>query len=91
MEKARNIARRSFVTTLGSSLQRAVMLSQLAVFYDDPNLINTRWERTAAVTAADVQRVAQKYLTVDNRSVVITNPKPATPGAPAARPEGGLR
>ena len=91
IDKAKNIARRGFVTTLGSSLQRAVMMSQLAVFYDDPNLINTRWERTAAVTAADVQRVAQRYLTVENRSVVITNPKPATPGAQAAGPEGGLR
>jgi predicted Zn-dependent peptidase len=91
IDKAKNIARRGFVSTLGSSLSRAVMISQLTVFYNDPNLINTRWERTAAVTAADVQRVAKQYLTVENRSVVITNPKPVTPGAPAAGPKGGLR
>jgi predicted Zn-dependent peptidase len=31
------------------------------------------------VTAADVQRVAKKYLTKENRSVVITVPKAAPP------------
>jgi predicted Zn-dependent peptidase len=32
------------------------------------------------VTIADVQRVARQYLTQANRSVVITNPKPAAGG-----------
>jgi zinc protease len=91
IEKARNVARRGFVSTLGSSLSRAIMLSQLAVFYNDPNLINTRYERLSAITAADVQRVAKQYLTVENRTVVITNPKPVKPGAPGNGPEGGLR
>jgi predicted Zn-dependent peptidase len=30
-----------------------------------------------AVTAADVQRVAKQYLTAENRTVVITNPRAA--------------
>jgi len=77
IDKARNSARRGFVSSLGSTLSKAVMLSQLAVFYDDPNLINTRYERLSAITAADVQRVAAKYLVATNRTVVITNPKPA--------------
>jgi zinc protease len=89
IDKARNIARRGFVSTLGSSLSRAVMLSQLAVFYNDPNLINTRWERLSSITAADVQRVAKQYLTPENRSVVITNPKPAAP-TPGSEQKGGL-
>ncbi|HSK08783.1 MAG TPA: pitrilysin family protein [Vicinamibacterales bacterium] len=88
IEKARNNAKRGFVSTLTSSLSRAVMLSQLAVFYDDPNLINTRYERLSGITAADVQRVAKQYLTVENRTVVITNPKPAAAGPGAAK--GGL-
>jgi predicted Zn-dependent peptidase len=87
IEKARNSARRGFVGTLGSSLSRAIMLSQLAVFYDDPNLINTRYERLSAITAADVQRVAKQYLIPSNRTVVITNPTPATP---AGEKKGGL-
>ena len=90
IEKARNIARRGFVSTLGSSLSRAIMLSQLAVFYNDPDLINTRWERLSSITAADVQRVAKQYLTPENRTVVITNPKPPAAPTPGGEPKGGL-
>jgi zinc protease len=83
MEKARSAARRALVSSLQSSLQRAILLSQYALFYDDPGLINTRADRLAAVTAADVQRVARRYLTPQNRTVVITNPR-------AAAGRGGL-
>lgn len=77
IEKARNFARRNYIGGLTSSLQRAVVMSQYAVYYNDPNLINTKLDRLMAVTAADVQRVAVKYLTPENRTVVITVPKPA--------------
>jgi zinc protease len=77
MEKARSSARRTLVSSLQSSLQRAILLSQYAMFYNDPGLINTRADRIASVTAADVQRVARTYLTPQNRTVVVTNPKPA--------------
>jgi predicted Zn-dependent peptidase len=77
IEKARASARSSFIGGLRSSLNRAITLSQYAIFYDDPGRINTRAERIAAVTAADVQRAARTYLTPENRTVVITNPKPA--------------
>jgi predicted Zn-dependent peptidase len=90
IEKARNSAKRSLVASLTSSLSKAVMLSQLAVYYDDPNLINTRYERLSAITAADVQRVANQYFTPQNRTVVITNPKPATPAPGPGAPKGGL-
>ena len=77
MDKARATARRNYVQGVQSSLNRAIQLSQLALFFNDPDLLNTRPDRIAAVTAADVQRVAMKYLTTENRTVVITNPKPA--------------
>ena len=80
IEKARTSARRSLVAGLESSLQRAILLSQYAIFYDKPDLINTRADRIAAVTAADVQRVARQYLTHENRTVVITVPKAAPAG-----------
>ena len=83
LEKARSGARRSFVSSLGSSLQRAMTLSRFALFYDDPGLINTRAERVAAVTADDLQRVAAQYLTEENRTVVVTVPH--APGAAARR------
>ena len=77
IEKARNSARRNAASAVTSTLQRAIQLGQYALFYNDPNRINTISERIARVTAADVQRVAAKYLTRENRSVVITVPKPA--------------
>jgi zinc protease len=75
IEKARTGARSGFVNSVGSSLQRAVLLSQYAMFYDKPDLINTRAESIAKVTAADVQRVARQYLVKTGRTVVTTGPK----------------
>ncbi len=80
IEKARANAQRSLVSQQQSSLSRAVLLSQYALFYNDPNRINTRAAMIKAVTPADVQRVAAKYLTANNRSVVVTTPKPAAAG-----------
>ena len=79
IEKARIGARRSFVGGLGSSVNRAIQLSENALFFDDPDRINTRADRIAKVTAADVQRVARQYLVKTNRSVVLTTPKPTAP------------
>jgi predicted Zn-dependent peptidase len=79
IEKAISSEKRSFASGLGSSLQRAVLLGEFAAFWDDPNLINTYVDRLSKVTAADVQRVARRYLVQTNRTVVITNPaKPST-------------
>ncbi len=83
IEKARTSARRAFVSSLGSSITKAVQLSQDALFYDQPDRINTQEERMARVTAADVQRVAREYLTKTGRTVVLTMPK-------AAEQKGGL-
>jgi predicted Zn-dependent peptidase len=84
IEKSHNFARRNQANAATSSLSRAVMLGEYAMFYNDPNLINTRTGKILKVTAADVQRVAQKYLTKENRSVVITTPKAA-----GTAPKGG--
>jgi len=81
IEKARNNAKRAFVGGLTSSLQRAIQLGDFALVFDDPGRINTRIDRIAKVTAADVQRVAREYLNKEGRSVVLTVPKPpATKG-----------
>jgi predicted Zn-dependent peptidase len=81
LQKAKNTTRRNFINTLQSSLARAVTIGQYTVYYNEPNLINTRLDKVAAVTKEDVQRVANKYLVDTNRTVVITMPvkaKPAT-------------
>jgi predicted Zn-dependent peptidase len=82
LEKARSTAERGFVNVMGSTLGRAVYLSQDAIFYNQPDRFTHDAERIAKVTAADVQRVAAKYLVPTNRTVVVTTPK-----APA---RGGL-
>jgi len=71
--------RRQQAQAVTSTLQRAIQLGEYALFYNDPNLINTRLDKILKVTAEDVQRVAATYLTAANRSVIITVPKPASP------------
>ncbi|HYU77516.1 MAG TPA: pitrilysin family protein [Vicinamibacterales bacterium] len=85
MEKARNNAKRSVVSGLTSSLNRAIQLADFAASYGDPALINQRVERIAKVTAADVQRVARAYLVPENRTVVITRPKGSASSSGGAR------
>jgi zinc protease len=82
IQKAKNTTRRNFINSMQSSLSRAINLSVWTVYYNDPNLINTRLDKVALVTKEDVQRVANKYLTPANRTVVITTPKKAA--APVA-------
>ncbi len=84
IEKARTTARNQLVAGLGSSLNRAVTLGQDALFYNNPDRINTRADSIAKVTMTDVQRVAKQYLVKTGRTVVITIPK-------AAPAKGGLQ
>jgi zinc protease len=81
LAKAKNSSRRGSIQGLQGSLGTATRLTQYAVFYNDPNLINTQFDKIAAVTKDDVQRVANKYLRAANRTVAITIPKAKSPGA----------
>jgi zinc protease len=84
LQKAKNSTRRGFITGLQSSLSRAITVGQYTVYYNEPSLINTRLDKVMAVTKKDVQRVATKYLTDTNRTVVITMPKARAKGATTA-------
>jgi predicted Zn-dependent peptidase len=85
MDKARNTWKRNAVSSMASSLSRGIELGRYALFWNDPDLINTYVDRIAAVKPAEVQRVAARYLVPANRTVVITMPK--APGG--GRTEGG--
>ncbi len=84
LQKAKNSTRRNFINGLQSSLSRAISIGQYTVYYNDPNLINTRLDKVAAVTKEDVQRVANKYLADTNRTVVVTMPKAKAKSATGA-------
>jgi predicted Zn-dependent peptidase len=74
LEKAKTASRLSYLQQIRSSQTRAILLGTYAVKFKDPNLVNTRLDRINAVTAADVQKVAQRYLQAKNRTVVIAKP-----------------
>jgi zinc protease len=76
LEKVRLAARRQYAQQLRSTLFRAYLIGEMAVFFNDPNLINTRFSKIQSVTKEDIQRVAKTYLTEENRTVITTLPKP---------------
>ncbi|HZS46935.1 MAG TPA: pitrilysin family protein [Blastocatellia bacterium] len=75
LQKAKNFAIRSHISSMSSSLGIAVNLADDAVNFNDPNLINTEVDKLLAVKKEDIMRVANKYFTDNNRTVVITQPK----------------
>jgi zinc protease len=64
-----------------STMSRARTLGQYAVYFHDPNLINTVLAKYSEITPDDIERVARQYLGATQRTVVWTNPK--VPTAPA--------
>ena len=62
---------------LQTALGRANALTQNAIFYNDPNRVNTQLSRLEAVTVADIKRVVNQYLNRQNRVVVTDSPQAA--------------
>ena len=83
LERARSAIRRGAVAPRESALSVAVSLADNTALYNDPNRINTEYEKRMAVTAADIQKAARAYLRAANRIVIITQPAP--PAAPAKK------
>lgn len=81
MEKDRLQLRRQHAQGLYSTRGRAVSLGRYAVYYGEPDLINTVVEKLTRVTKTELQSVALTYLKPTNRTVVITLPagKASTP------------
>jgi zinc protease len=87
MEKVRTQFLRQAIQARSSDLRLANLIGTDTIFYNDPNLINTQYEKLSAVTAEQVKQVAQKYLVPAHRSVMIT-----MPGASRSNPSAaGMR
>ncbi len=84
LEKARAQFRRSQIQSRQSSLSTAIRMGEYAVKFDDPNLVNSTFERYRAVMAGDVRKAAEKYLVPAGLAVVTT-----LPGKPAEKSAGG--
>jgi zinc protease len=83
MNKVHTQLLRQAIQTRSSMLGIANQLGTATIFYNDPNLINSAYEKLIAVTPEQVKLAAQKYLVPAHRSVVITMPGPGS-AAPAA-------
>jgi zinc protease len=77
LKKVQMQLRRERAQRLYSTRSRANSLGHFAVYYNDPELINSIWSKYDKVTRADVQRVARAYFKESNRTVVTTLPKSA--------------
>ena len=83
LQRSRSSIRRSMlVGTRESMLSTAISLADNTALYNDPNRINTEYEKRLAVTAADIQKAAKIYLRTANRVVVTTVPAAAPPAVP---------
>ncbi len=69
-------------------VERADMLARLQTLWGDATVARRIPQWIAAVGAADVQRVAARYLAPQRRAVIDRQPQPATPAAPAAAASG---
>src|SRR6185369_887591 len=67
LERVRMAIKQSIPPTRESVLNVAGGLAEAAALYNDPNRINTDPEARLAVTAADIQKAAQRYLKNANR------------------------
>jgi zinc protease len=83
IEKIRIQDRLQQAESLTNTMNRARMLGRYAVYFHDPNLINTTLANYSEVTQGDIQRVARQYLGDMQRTVVLTTPKAQTQAAPA--------
>jgi zinc protease len=85
LEKAKNQIITSQLRQRETNNGKANALGQAAVLLGDPNRVNTDLGKLQAVTAADVQRVANKYFTEKNRYVFIYLPESLRPATGAIK------
>lgn len=76
-QKLRNQIENDFISGNSRVAGIAESLANYHMYFGDANLINTEIERYMKVTREDIQRVANKYFTKENRVVLYYLPKSA--------------
>ena len=74
-QKLRNQVENAMVQKYTTNLGVAEQLANNHLFFNDTNLINTELQKYLSVTKADISRVANEYLTKENRVVLHYLPK----------------
>jgi predicted Zn-dependent peptidase len=83
LDRVRTFYQAEHIKELQSSLSRAELLGKLEILDGNPENINTELNKFLAVTPAQIQAVAQKYLLAERRNVLAIQPGPRDAAAPA--------
>jgi predicted Zn-dependent peptidase len=91
IQRVKTKLRAELIRKLDSNSGLASELSTYAVNFGDWRKLFTELDEYNKVTAEDVQRVAQKYLVEQTRTVAYTFAPPQGPGEKGAPAEGGAK
>jgi zinc protease len=79
LAKAKTQLLRKFIEQRRSDLSTANLIGRDAVYFGDPNLINTVIDKEDAVTLEQINAAAHTFFVRDQRTVVVTLPAPKDP------------
>jgi zinc protease len=82
LQQAKNQFARDYIFSRESNKDKANTLAHAAVIHDDITTADGEFDIFMKMTEADVQRVAQKYFTPENRLVLTIMPKGSATGDP---------
>ncbi|HUO34578.1 MAG TPA: pitrilysin family protein [Candidatus Acidoferrum sp.] len=74
VDKAKTLQLRRDIDRRRTSLSTAVLIGQYAVYFNDPELVNTIYSKQNAITVQQVDAAAKEYLVNSQRAVVTTYP-----------------
>ena len=82
LQQAKNQFARDYIFSRESNKDKAMQLGHAAVIHNDIKTADGEFDIFMNITPADVQRVARKYFTPENRLVMTVMPKGAGSGEP---------
>ena len=75
LQQAKNQFARDYIFSRESNKDKALQLGHAAVIHNDIKTADGEFDIFMSITPADVQRVAQKYFTPENRLTLTIMPK----------------